>query len=83
MISPDHHQITARKTMEKYLPRWCKKFKQPEISIPKLYKDVSESHKNELLRILNEEGSTLKSIELREKIYIYLTENDIKLYGID
>jgi hypothetical protein len=83
VVSPEHHMITTRKTMEKYLGKWCKKRNRPEIKISKIYCDIPDPHKTELLKILNEEGTTLKSIKLRERIYVYMFENDVKLYEPD
>jgi hypothetical protein len=83
VVSPDHHEITARRAMENYLPKWCGRFDiRPAVEIKPIYKKIAERHEKELLRILNKEATTLKSIGLRERIYIYLTENDIELYGI-
>jgi len=80
--SPDHHEITARRTIERYLPKWCRDSDLPIARIKPIYKDISEHHKQQLLEILDKESSTLKSIKLREKIYVYLEENDIELYGL-
>ena len=89
VVSADHHMILARRMMEKRLPEWCHHHDVPKIDIPRLYVEFNSDdeeqqfRKKELLEILTKEGNTLKSIELRQRIYVYLTEHGIKLYGFD
>ena len=78
----DFHEIEGIMVLGEELPFWCRRRKKPEIRIEKRYVDVPEPHKTELLKILNEEGSQMKSLALREKIHIYLVERDLKLYGV-
>ncbi len=76
----EHHKGAVKIVLEKEMPFWCKRRKKPEIKIEKAFKEIPEFHMAELLKILDKEGRTMKSIPLRERIIIYLHENDLELY---